>query len=87
MPSVNPRAALYLDCDFVGRNGIIETPFSFWVELILCYNVRAAIAFAKFNKNVHFHIIQSVVPLCLSTIICNILVIIALANVLSHNAS
>ena len=62
MPSINPRAALYLDCDFVGRNGIIKTPFSFWVELILGYNVRAAITFAKFDKYIHYAAILIIIP-------------------------
>ena len=62
MPSIYPRAALNFDGDFVGRNGIIETPFPFWVELILCYNVRAAIAFAQLYKYIHYAAILIIIP-------------------------
>jgi hypothetical protein len=62
VPSINPRAALYFDCDFVGRNGIIKTPFPLWVELVFCYNIRAAITFAKFNKYIHYAAILIIIP-------------------------
>ena len=62
MPPINPRAALYFDGDFVGRDGIIETPFALWVELIFCYNIRAAITFAKFDKYIHYAAILIIIP-------------------------